>query len=121
MLILSTVAAGVIYLAVESNSAPAPPPLTELQRYRLEHCGAYEKIIERLIKRNMDDPGSFEWRDSSSGSPIGGSVFIHPGVYDDRREFTAFFRGKNKFGALVLNQAPGFVEEDGCAVFLNWP
>ena len=120
MLILSTVAAGVICLAVESNSAPAPP-LTELQRYRLEHCGAYEKTIERLIKRNMDDPGSFEWRDSSSGSPIGGSVFIHPGVYDGRREFTAFFRGKNKFGALVLNQAPGFVEEDGCAVFLNWP
>ena len=96
-----------------------PPLLTEEQKNRLEHCAGYEVTIERVIKRNLKDADSFEWRESSFGLPAGESLTVLTAGADGKAPFVAHYRAKNSFGALTLGEAVGYIERDGCVVHLT--
>ena len=50
--LLAIMVIGVVSTAIGGEPA-SPPPLTEEQLNRRDHCSGYELAIERLIKRNL--------------------------------------------------------------------
>ena len=117
-ILLAILVIGAVSTAIGGEPAP-PPPLTEEQLNRLEHCSGYQVAIERVIKRNLKDADSFEWRESSSsGLPTGGSLAVLPAGADGEAPFVGHYRAKNSFGALTLGEAVGYIQRDGCVVHL---
>ncbi len=75
------------------------------------HClsvwsGSHPTLV-RLVKENLNDPGSFEHVETSV-TPV------HEGEYGPQHGITMKFRAKNMYGALVLNEAQGVYLSGDC-------
>ncbi len=85
---------------------------SEEDRQRGWHClsrwdGQHDGLIER-VKHQMHDPGSFEEESTITyrNGEFGGIEGTHLIVMS--------FRGKNAFGATVLNNADGLIDHETC-------
>ena len=90
---------------------------TEIEHPVVETCSGAEDGAEAIIKKSLDDPDSFEWRDRHS-TPSRHDLVIDDIGPDQKAPFVAHFRHRNRYGVYELDQRRGYFDVSGCAVYL---
>ena len=112
---LGIVGVGIYFVSTWADEYGALELIDE--RGVLYECGVWHNDVEKIIKRELVDPDSFEWRDRGR-YPSTGDVVLGPVDKDGRVSFAVNYRARNSAGGYSLGVARGNIDVNDCSLLL---